>query len=80
VLGTAQSDGIHGTSSWLPPRVMFNRPGEVEQSRVQLVSVPYPMRAVDAVTLGGRPASAYLLMPLEAPMPDLPHRQPVPHH
>jgi hypothetical protein len=42
---------------------MFNRPGEVEQSRVQLVNVPYPMRAVDAVTLGGRPASAYLLDP-----------------
>ena len=41
----------------------FDRPGEVEGPRVQLTSVPYTLRAADADTLGGRPASAYLLAP-----------------
>jgi hypothetical protein len=43
--------------------VQFNRPAETEQPRVQLVSVPYALKASDAETLGGRPASAYLLDP-----------------
>ncbi len=43
--------------------VTFNRSGEVEQPRVLLVSVPYAMKAADAETLGGLPASAYLLSP-----------------
>jgi trimeric autotransporter adhesin len=46
---------------WLGVR--FNRPGEAEQPRVQLASVPYALKASDAETLGGRPASAYLLDP-----------------
>jgi len=46
---------------WLGVR--FNRPGESEQPRVLLVSVPYALKASDADTLGGRPASAYLLDP-----------------
>jgi hypothetical protein len=43
--------------------VQFNRPGEVKQPRVQLVSVPYALKASDADTLGGLPASAYLRTP-----------------
>jgi hypothetical protein len=35
--------------------------GQPEQPRVLLVAVPYAMKAVDAETLGGRPASAYAL-------------------
>jgi hypothetical protein len=40
--------------------VQFNRPGETEQPRVQLVSVPYALKASDAETLGGLPAAAYM--------------------
>jgi len=39
----------------------FNRPGEAEQPRVLMASVPYALKSVDAETLGGKPASAYLL-------------------
>jgi hypothetical protein len=67
VLGATQNDGVPldlftaASPRWLG--VMFNRPGETEQPRVQLVSVPYAMRAADSETLGGRPASSYLLDP-----------------
>lgn len=37
--------------------------GQPEQPRVLLVSAPYALKAVDADTLGGKPASAYLLNP-----------------
>jgi hypothetical protein len=67
ILGVTQKDGVPvDLFSATEPRwlgVQFNRPGEVEQPRVQLVSVPYALKAVDAETLGGRPASAYLLDP-----------------
>lgn len=43
---------------WLGMR--FARPGEAEQPRVLLTSVPYAMRASDADTLGGLPPSAFL--------------------
>src|SRR5512143_1108691 len=46
-----------GEAHWLGVQVS-NLP---EQSRVLLVSVPYAMKAGDAETLGGKPASAYLL-------------------
>ena len=39
------------------------RAGEVEGARTRLTSVPYALKALDAETLGGRPASAYLLAP-----------------
>jgi hypothetical protein len=35
--------------------------GQAEQPRVMLVSVPYALKAGDAETLGGKPASAYAL-------------------
>jgi hypothetical protein len=48
-------------SRWLG--VQTNVPGATEQPRVLLVSVPYALRSADADTLGGRPASAYMLAP-----------------
>jgi hypothetical protein len=65
LMGTTRNEGMpldlfsSGEPRWLG--VQFNRPGEVEQPRVLLVSVPYALKASDAETLGGRPASAYLL-------------------
>jgi len=63
MLGITLKDGVPvDLFSSTEPRwlgVQFNRPGEVEQPRVQLVSVPYALKASDAETLGGRPASAY---------------------
>jgi hypothetical protein len=51
-------------AGWAPRwlGVLFNRTGEVEQPRVLLLaSVPYALKASDADTLGGIPASRYLL-------------------
>jgi hypothetical protein len=65
LMGATQNEGMpldlfsSGEPRWLGAR--FNRSGEVEQPRVLLVSVPYALKASDAETLGGRPASAYLL-------------------
>jgi trimeric autotransporter adhesin len=67
LLGTTQNDGLPlelftaGEPRWLGVR--FNRPGEAEQPRTLLTSVPYALRASDAETLGGLPASAYLRDP-----------------
>jgi hypothetical protein len=70
MLGITQNDGVpldlfaSGESRWVGIR--FNRPGEAEQPRILLVSVPYALKAADAETLGGMPASAYLLAPADA--------------
>jgi Chaperone of endosialidase len=66
VLGAAHTDGIPPAifaagAQWLG--TVFERPGEVEGPRTQLTSVPYSLRAADADTLGGRPASDYVLTP-----------------
>jgi hypothetical protein len=64
-MGATQNEGMpldlfsSGEPRWLGAQ--FNRPGEAEQPRVLLTSVPYALKASDAETLGGRPASAYLL-------------------
>ena len=64
LLGAATSDGVpvdlfkSGDSRWLASQVLL--PGEEEQPRVLLVSVPYALRAADAETLGGLPASAFV--------------------
>ena len=50
-----------GDAKWLG--TVFERAGEVEGPRVRITSVPYALRSADADTLGGRPASAYLLAP-----------------
>src|SRR3954466_15817260 len=66
-LGATYPDGLPHTlfaeaeERWLGVR--FAGPGETEQARTRLTSVPYALRAADADTLGGRPASAYVLAP-----------------
>jgi hypothetical protein len=46
-----------GEARWLEVQVA----GQAPQPRVLLVSVPYALKAADAATLGGLPASAFLL-------------------
>src|SRR5712691_6714872 len=65
LLGATKSEGLplelfsSGEPRWLG--VQVNLPGEVEGPRVLLVSVPYALKAADAETLGGMPASAFVL-------------------
>jgi hypothetical protein len=47
-----------GEPRWLG--VQVQAPGEEEQARVLLVSVPYALKAADAETLGGLPVSAFV--------------------
>ena len=68
-LGASQAQGLppdlfgSGEARWLGVRVN----GGVEEPRVLLVSVPYALKAADAQTLGGLPASAFqLALPAEA--------------
>jgi hypothetical protein len=67
LLGSTHSEGMPldlfstGEPRWLGVKVELNN--EAEQARVLLVSVPYALKASDADTLGGKPASAYLLAP-----------------
>jgi hypothetical protein len=67
LLGATSPDGIPAAvfggeaAHWLGR--VFERAGEVEGPRTRLISVPYALRAADADTLGGRPASAYVLAP-----------------
>ncbi|HXY13025.1 MAG TPA: hypothetical protein VEI26_00845 [Terriglobales bacterium] len=65
VLGSSKSTGLppdifaSGAARWLSVQVE----GQEEQPRILLLSVPYALKAKDAETLGGRPASAFLLAP-----------------
>jgi hypothetical protein len=65
LMGATLNDGVPmdllsaGEPRWMGAQ--FNRPGEAEQARVLMASVPYALKSVDAETLGGKPASAYLL-------------------
>jgi hypothetical protein len=67
LLGAANGDGLpvdlftSGQPRWLG--VQAQVPGEEEQLRVLLVSVPYALKAADADTLGGKPASFFMLAP-----------------
>jgi hypothetical protein len=62
-LGTASAHGLpsevfaSGEGRWLAVQIGH----EAEQPRVLLVAVPYAMKAADAETLGGLPASAFVL-------------------
>src|SRR5262245_43416565 len=55
---------VAGDAQWMS--LLFERAGEREQPRVRIASVPYALKASDAETLGGLPASAYLRAPTEA--------------
>ena len=63
MLGSASSHGLPpeiftaGEAHWLGVQVS----GQAEQPRVLLVSAPYALKAGDAETLGGFPASAFML-------------------
>jgi hypothetical protein len=65
LLGSTKNEGVPvelfaaGEPRWL--QVTFSLPGEADPSRILLVSVPYALKASDSDTLGGKPASAYLL-------------------
>jgi trimeric autotransporter adhesin len=65
MLGATKSDGLPsslfatGDARWLEVQIS----GQPEQPRVLLLSVPYAMKAADADTVGGFPASAFLLAP-----------------
>ena len=62
-LGASSSQGLpldlftSGEARWLGVRVN----GAEEQPRVLLLSVPYALKAADAETVGGLPASAFML-------------------
>src|SRR5215471_15114983 len=64
LLGARQPDGLPldlfttGRARWLG--VQPQLPAAAEQPRVLLAGVPYALKAADADTLGGKPASAYL--------------------
>jgi hypothetical protein len=65
MLGSATSHGIPakafagGEARWLAVQPS----GQAEQPRAMLASVPYSLKALDAETLGGRPASAFMTAP-----------------
>ncbi len=62
MLGSTTSQGLptevfkSGEARWLGVQVQ----GEVEKPRTLLMSVPYALKAADAETIGGLPASAFL--------------------
>ena len=66
LLGSTTSHGLPadafviGEARWLGIQPV----GQPEQPRVVLASVPYALKAGDAETLGGRPASAYMIAPV----------------
>jgi trimeric autotransporter adhesin len=65
MMGSTTSQGLptalfaSGEARWLGVQVQ----GQAEQPRVLLMSVPYALKALDAETVGGRPASSFLLAP-----------------
>jgi hypothetical protein len=64
-LGSASSQGLPanvfatGEARWLGVQVH----GRDEEPRVLLMSVPYALKALDAETIGGKPASAFMMAP-----------------
>jgi hypothetical protein len=65
MLGSTASQGlpsnlfVSGEARWLGVQAQ----GETEQPRVLLLSVPYALKALDAETIGGKPASSFMLAP-----------------
>jgi hypothetical protein len=64
-LGSSSTQGLpaivfaSGEARWLGVQAQ----GQEEQPRVLLMSVPYALKALDAQTIGGKPASAFMLAP-----------------
>ncbi len=65
MLGSTTSQGVPpnlfaaGEARWLGVQPQ----GQEEQPRVMLMSVPYALKALDAETIGGKPASSFMLAP-----------------
>jgi hypothetical protein len=63
ILGATKAEGLpvelfrSGEAQWLGMQIA----GQPEQPRVLLLSVPYALKAGDAETLGGQPASAFMM-------------------
>ena len=68
-LGSMTTSGLpielfsEGEARWLGVQIE----GKSEEPRVLLVAVPYALKAADAETLGGKPASAFALAAPDAP-------------
>lgn len=64
-LGSTSSQGLpaqlfaSGEARWLGVQGQ----GQAEQPRVLLMSVPYALKALDAETIGGKPATSFMLAP-----------------
>jgi hypothetical protein len=77
-LGATKPDGLavelfsSGEARWLG--VTLN--GGKEQPRTLLLSVPYALKALDAETIGGRPASSFMLAPAASTNSSNPHTPP----
>ena len=69
-LGAASANGLPGEvfTSVTARSIGVKLDGELEMTRVPLVSVPYALKAGDAQTLGGLPATAFALAGSQAPM------------
>jgi hypothetical protein len=71
MLGTTKSNGLptdlfaSGEARWLGVQAE----GQAEQPRILLLSVPYALKAGDAQTLGGLPASAFMQAKTQAAGP-----------
>src|SRR6516165_3153066 len=65
ILGSTTSQGLptevfaNGEARWLGLQLR----GEPEKPRTLLMSVPYALKALDAETIGGKPASSFMLTP-----------------
>jgi len=65
LLGASKAEGLpvelfaSGEARWLDVQAA----GQAEQARVLLLSVPYALKAADAETVGGLPASAFMRAP-----------------
>ena len=68
MLGSTSSHGLpselfaSGEARWLGVQPQ----GQAQQPRVLLMSVPYAMKALDAETIGGKPASSFMLAPISS--------------
>ena len=68
MLGSTTSQGMpadafaSGEARWLGVQAQ----GQAEQPRTLLMSVPYALKALDAETIGGKPASSFMLAPQAA--------------
>jgi trimeric autotransporter adhesin len=62
LLGSTRNEGIPAEAFGSGERWLgIQAQGETERPRVLMTSVPYSLKAVDAETLGGLPASAFAL-------------------